>query len=87
MPLAKEQIQKIENTIKVSLRKKFQTYNPETKNMPFHYCLLGRDRMALFSFIHSLNTTFGTSIQTVRVPRFCGILPQNGQAANGIIFL
>lgn len=62
MPLAKEQIQKIENTIKVSLRKKFQTYNPETKNMPFHYCLLGRDRMALFSFIHSLNTTFGTSI-------------------------
>jgi len=30
--------------------------------MPFHHRLLGRDRMALFSFIHSLNTTFGTSI-------------------------
>jgi type II restriction enzyme len=30
--------------------------------MPFHYRLLGQDRMALFSFIHSLNTTFGTSI-------------------------
>jgi len=30
--------------------------------MPFHYRLLGRNRMALFSFIHSLNTTFGTSI-------------------------
>jgi type II restriction enzyme len=30
--------------------------------MPFHYRLLGKDRMALFSFIHSLNTTFGTSI-------------------------
>jgi type II restriction enzyme len=30
--------------------------------MPFHYRLLGRDRMALFSFIQSLNTTFGTSI-------------------------
>ena len=30
--------------------------------MPFHYRLLGRDRLALFSFIHSLNTTFGTSI-------------------------
>jgi len=30
--------------------------------MPFHYRLIGRDRMALFSFIHSLNTTFGTSI-------------------------
>lgn len=62
MPLTKEQTIKIENTIKGSLRKKFQTYNQETKNMPFHYRLLGRDRMALFSFIHSLNTTFGTSI-------------------------
>ncbi len=30
--------------------------------MPFHTRLLGRDRMALFSFIHSLNTNFGTSI-------------------------
>lgn len=48
--------------IKDSLRKKFQNYNPETKSMPFHYRLLGKDRMALFSFIHSLNTTFGTSI-------------------------
>lgn len=62
MPLTKDQIEKIENTIKDSLRKKFETYNPETSNMPFHYRLLGRDRMALFSFIHSLNTTFGTSI-------------------------
>lgn len=62
MPPTKEQIRKIENTIKDSLRKKFQTYRPETSIMPFHYRLLGRDRMALFSFIHSLNTTFGTSI-------------------------
>jgi type II restriction enzyme len=58
MPLTNEQIQAIEDSIKASLRKKFQIYNPETKNMPFHYRLLGRDRMALFSFIHSLNTTF-----------------------------
>jgi type II restriction enzyme len=62
MSLTKEQISLIENTIKDSLRKKFQTYKPETSHMPFHYRLLGRDRMALFSFIHSLNTTFGTSI-------------------------
>ena len=62
MSLTKEQICKIEEAIKESLRKKFQKYNPETKNMPFHYRLLGKDRMALFSFIHSLNTTFGTSI-------------------------
>jgi hypothetical protein len=62
MPISKEQIRMIENTIKDSLQKKFQTYRPETKNMPFHYRLLGHDRMALFSFIHSLNTTFGTSM-------------------------
>jgi len=62
MKLTKGQILKIENTIKESLRKKFQKYKPETKNMPFHHRLLGKDRMALFSFIHSLNTTFGTSI-------------------------
>jgi len=62
MALTKNQIERIEHTIRESLRKKFQSYNPETKNMPFHYRLLGRDRMALFSFIHSLNTTFGTSI-------------------------
>lgn len=62
MPLTEEQIRKIEDTIKDSLKKKFQRYRPETNKMPFHYRLLGRDRMALFSFIHSLNTTFGTSI-------------------------
>ncbi len=62
MPLTKEQIKRIEVVIKESLRDKFQSYKPETSNMPFHFRLLGRDRMALFSFIHSLNTTFGTSI-------------------------
>jgi len=58
----KELNDKIENVIKESLRKKFLSYKPETINMPFHFRLLGRDRMALYSFIHSLNTTFGTSI-------------------------
>jgi len=62
MTLTKEQIKKVENTIRESLRNKFLTYKPETSNMPFHYRLLGRDRMALYSFIQSLNTTFGTSI-------------------------
>ena len=62
MALTREQIKRVENTIKESLRNKFQSYKPETNNMPFHYRLLGQDRMALFSFIHSLNTTFGTSI-------------------------
>ncbi len=50
--------EKIIKTIKTKLSK----YNPETVNMPFHYRLLGKDRMALYSFIQSLNTTFGISI-------------------------
>jgi len=52
----------IVETIKTCLRAKFLNYKPESDNMPFHYRLLGRDRMALFSFIQSLNTTFGISI-------------------------
>ena len=54
-------IQVIE-TLKQCLRQKFSNYKPETENMPFHYRLLGKDKMALFSFIQSLNTTFGISI-------------------------
>lgn len=30
--------------------------------MPFHYRLLGKNRISLFSFIHSVNTMLGTSI-------------------------
>ena len=44
------------------MRAKFQSYSPETRHMPFHHRLLGKDRMALYSFIQSLNTTFGVSI-------------------------
>ena len=56
------QKENIIDVIKNCLRNKFQNYKPESNNMPFHHRLLGQDRMALFSFIHSLNTTFGTSI-------------------------
>jgi len=55
-------IQNVETVLRNSLRNKFQNYNPEPASMPFHTRLLGKDRMALFSFIHSLNTNFGTSI-------------------------
>jgi len=62
MALTNQQIKQIEDVLKNSLRNKFQNYNPEPAVMPFHTRLLGQDRMALFSFIHSLNTNFGTSI-------------------------
>lgn len=48
--------------LKRSLQQKFQNYKPEPASMPFHTRLLGKDRLALYSFIHSLNTNFGTSI-------------------------
>ncbi len=52
MALTTEQIQTIENVLRNSLRHKFQNYKPEPASMPFHTRLLGKDRMALFSFIH-----------------------------------
>lgn len=62
MGLTNEQITNTEQVLKDSLRYKFNNYNPEPASMPFHTRLLGKDRMALFSFIHSLNTTFGTTV-------------------------
>ncbi|HOV12942.1 MAG TPA: TdeIII family type II restriction endonuclease [Spirochaetota bacterium] len=62
MSLSENQLHLIENVLRNALRHKFQNYNPEPAVMPFHTRLLGKDRMTLFSFIHSLNTNFGTSI-------------------------
>lgn len=62
MRLTQEKKNKVTEVLKTSLRNKFRNYNPETKYMPFHTRLLGKDRLALYSFIQSLNTTFGTSI-------------------------
>jgi len=62
MAVSPDQMRDVETVLKNSLRKKFQGYNPESASMPFHTRLLGKDRMALFSFIHSLNTNFGASI-------------------------
>jgi len=54
--------QEILDTIINSIRSKLSNYSPETSAMPFHTRLLGKDRMALYSFLQSLNTTFGTTI-------------------------
>lgn len=62
MPISSEQQQIIKNYLMEKIRKKLNNYNPETNSMPFHYRLLGKNRMALFSFIHSINTMLGTSI-------------------------
>ena len=62
MNLSNNEKEEIKNILIGALRRKFKNYSPESKYMPFHTRLLGKDRMALFSFIHSLNTNFGTSI-------------------------
>lgn len=62
MTLSKLQIDEVANLLKHKIRRKLLDYNPETNNMPFHTRLLGKDRMALFSFVQSINTTLGTSI-------------------------
>lgn len=62
MGLSNEKRHEVEQVLKGSLRRKFQSYNPEPASMPFHTRLLGKDRLALYSFIHSLSTNFGTTI-------------------------
>lgn len=53
---------KIKNLLLETVRQKLYNYKPETEYMPFHYRLLGKDKYAMFSFIQSINTDFGTSI-------------------------
>lgn len=62
MSLSQSQVQSIESELKQNIRHKFSNYNPEPAAMPFHTRLLGNDRLALYQFIHSLNTNFGTKI-------------------------
>ena len=62
MSLSNTQKDEIKQVIITSLRNKFQNYRPESDYKPFHFRLLCRDRLALYSFIHSLNTAFGNTI-------------------------
>lgn len=62
MTLSPKTKDNIFNLLSTSVREKLRTYQPETIYMPFHHRLLGKDRYAMFSFIHSMNTTFGMSI-------------------------
>ncbi|MDR0831204.1 MAG: TdeIII family type II restriction endonuclease [Prevotellaceae bacterium] len=62
MPLSNQQKTKIQQVISTCLRNKFQNYEAKDNFMPFHFRLLGKDRLALYSFMQSLLTTFGTSI-------------------------
>lgn len=62
MSLSTKTKEAIISLLKDIIRNKLENYHPETNYMPFHHRLLGKDRYAMFSFIQSLNTTFGISI-------------------------
>jgi predicted nucleotidyltransferase len=53
---------KIAELLTSKVRGKLREYQPETVHMPFHHRLFGKDRYAMFSFIQSMNTTFGMSV-------------------------
>jgi type II restriction enzyme len=62
MALTEKQKSQIQQVIANCLRNKFKNYEAKDNFMPFHFRLLGKDRLALYSFMQSLLTTFGTSI-------------------------
>ncbi|MGQ9534140.1 MAG: TdeIII family type II restriction endonuclease [bacterium] len=62
MALPSKTVKEISELLRTTVIEKLRTYQPESVHMPFHYRLLGKDRYAMFSFIQSMNTTFGMSI-------------------------
>ena len=62
MSLSSKTKQGIAELLITTVREKLRVYQPETIHMPFHHRLLGKDRYAMFSFVQSINTTFGISI-------------------------
>ena len=61
MSLLSKTADKIAEFLVTTIREKLRKYKPEIVYMPFHCRLLGEDRYAMFSFIQSMNTTFGVS--------------------------
>lgn len=63
MPLSKSQKQKIQELLSTKLDKKLKNYGRETTSMPFLTRLVqDNEKIAAYSFIHSLATTLGSSI-------------------------
>ena len=62
MSLSNATKEEIKDLLVNIVRSKLNNYNPETSYMPFHFRLLGKDRYAMASFLHSMSTTFGMSI-------------------------
>ena len=61
MLLTQQEKDFVKQAIAKSLRAKFKTQKPQSP-MPFQARLLGKNRVALYSFIQGINTAFGMSI-------------------------
>lgn len=62
MSLSQQQVKEISDLLTRQIRRKLTDRKAEPNEMPFHTRLLGKDRMAVFSFIQSINTTIGQDI-------------------------
>lgn len=75
MSFTDETQKKVRDLLQDKVESKLRNYSPETISMPFHDLLLGKRRRAIFSFVHSLNTSLGQSVfeevaETIAVERF-----------------
>ncbi|MCI0518788.1 MAG: TdeIII family type II restriction endonuclease [Chloroflexi bacterium] len=62
MSLTREQCDEIYETLLRGVRKKLANYQRDTSDKPFHFRLLGKDRVEHTYFIQAINYLFGTSI-------------------------
>lgn len=59
MALSDNQKYRIYQHLRSKILNKLKSYNPETKAKPFHVALLGYERVAAHSFVHSVFTMLG----------------------------
>jgi type II restriction enzyme len=62
MPIQEDTKTIIENLLRKKLLEKLHDYSQETQSAPFHVRLLGTERVAIHSFVHSVYTMLGSSI-------------------------
>ena len=55
-------LQKVKKYLQEVMEKKLLKYKPETSYMPFQKAIVGERYRGIFSFVHSVSTTFGMSL-------------------------
>ena len=57
-----EVLQKVKKHLLKVMEAKLLNYSPETSYMPFQKAIMGERYRAIYSFVHSVSTTFGMSL-------------------------